>query len=206
MVTVVLSPRSEQKRQQILQAAGELFCEQGYAISMDAIAVKAQVSKQTVYSHFKTKDELFETCIKAKCSENQLDGRLVDDPRPIREVLCDFAFSFQSMLLTKEAQHTYKTAISQRDSHPQLAKVYLSAGPKATADMLANYIQYFVDKGILNVPIPVHEAAMQLLLMWHGRIVYWSYLGETNGETEEERRTYLNSCVDLFLAGYKVKP
>lgn len=199
----VLSPRSAQKREQILKAASELFGEQGYGISMDAIAVKAQVSKQTVYSHFKTKDDLFDTCIRAKCVANQIDGNLINDTRPIRDVLCDFAWRFQNTLLSDEAKHTYKTSVSQSDTHPELAKVYLNAGPKATTEMLAEYLRHNVDSGLLSIDIDAQDAAMQLLLMFHGRAVYWGYLGQESGETDEERRVYLESCVDVFLKGYR---
>ena len=49
--------KSESKRKQILDAATILFTEQGYSsTSMDLIAKNANVSKQTVYSHFGNKD------------------------------------------------------------------------------------------------------------------------------------------------------
>ena len=49
------------KRTAIVAAATELFTQSGYgAVSMDAIAAKAGVSKRTVYSHFPGKDVLFE--------------------------------------------------------------------------------------------------------------------------------------------------
>jgi len=198
----VMSPRSAQKRDQILKAAGELFGEQGYAISMDAIAVRAQVSKQTVYAHFKTKDDLFDTCIRAKCVANQIDGNLIDDSRTMREVLCEFAWRFQNMLMSDEAQHTYKTSVSQGDTHPELARVYLNAGPKTTTEMVAEYLQHNVAKGVITVDIDLRSAALQLLLMLHGRSVYWKYLGQDGGETDNERRQYLERCVDLFLKGY----
>ena len=169
---------------------------------MDAIAEKAQVSKQTVYAHFKKKDELFDTCIRAKCIANQMDGNLVDDSRPIRDVLYDFAWQFQNMLLSEEVVKTYKTAVSQNDTHPDLARVYLNAGPKATTEMLVDYLQHNVNKGVLNIEIDLRDAAMQLLLMLHGKAVYWAYLGQETGETDEQRRQYLESCVDLFLKGY----
>ncbi|MBP7665126.1 MAG: TetR/AcrR family transcriptional regulator, partial [Shewanella sp.] len=52
--------RSEQKRQQVLVAAIDLFCRQGFPhTSMDEVAKLAGVSKQTVYSHYGSKDELF---------------------------------------------------------------------------------------------------------------------------------------------------
>ncbi|PSU34817.1 TetR/AcrR family transcriptional regulator [Photobacterium lutimaris] len=199
----MLTARSAQKREQILQAATELFCEQGYGISMEAIALRAQVSKQTVYSHFKTKDELFDTCIRAKCTANQLDICLLDDPREPQKVLEDFAWRFQNMLLSDEALNTYKAAVRQSDTHPDLASVYLNAGPRNTTEMLAEYLGQLVAKGVLTGDLNCADAAMQFLLMCHGRSVYWAYLGQQSGESEQERKQYLKSTVSMFLQGYK---
>ena len=49
-------PKSQEKQQQILTSAACLFLKQGFSnTSMDLIANEADVSKQTVYSHFKNK-------------------------------------------------------------------------------------------------------------------------------------------------------
>ncbi|KLV05222.1 TetR family transcriptional regulator [Photobacterium aquae] len=201
----MLNSRSAQKRQQILDAASELFGEQGYGISMDAIANKAKVSKQTVYAHFKTKDELFDTCIRASCAANKIDTTLVDDCRSPEDVLFDFACRFQSMLLSDEARYTYRTAVSQSETHPELAKVYINAGPQYTADMVAEYCQILVERGVLQPEMDCQQAAFQLLLMLHGRSVYWAYLGQDAEEDTAQRYAYLRSSVELFLKGYMVR-
>ena len=205
MTDKVVNSRSEQKREQILKAAGELFTQQGYAVSMSAIAKQADVSKQTVYSHFKNKDELFERCIKEKCVASKFKGDLCIDTRPIRDVLREFAFSFQSMLLDDSAQETVKIAISQRKDHPQLSQIFLQAGPKNSVEILARYLQLHVDKGTLLIDVSVEEAAMQLLLMFHGQSVYYAYFGEKNKQSDSQRQCYLNNCVDIFLAGHATK-
>lgn len=62
--------RSEQKKQQVLVAAIDLFCRQGFPhTSMDEVAKQAGVSKQTVYSHYGSKDDLFVAAIESKCVE-----------------------------------------------------------------------------------------------------------------------------------------
>jgi len=54
----------ESKRSAILVASMDLFLKNGFSkTSMDAIAKKALVTKQTVYAHFKNKDKLFEYII-----------------------------------------------------------------------------------------------------------------------------------------------
>ncbi|MFC3532058.1 TetR/AcrR family transcriptional regulator [Vogesella facilis] len=51
--------RSEEKRRAILDAARRAFRENGVqATSMDALAAMAEVSKRTVYNHFKSKEAL----------------------------------------------------------------------------------------------------------------------------------------------------
>ena len=49
------------KKMQIVDAARNLFTKYGYKkVSMDEIAKEAGVTKKTVYSYFKDKDELFQ--------------------------------------------------------------------------------------------------------------------------------------------------
>src|SRR3546814_5886860 len=55
---------SDLKHRAIQQAGTEIFLELGYeAATMDHIAAKAGVSKQTVYNHFQSKDGLFKATI-----------------------------------------------------------------------------------------------------------------------------------------------
>ncbi|WP_241033803.1 TetR/AcrR family transcriptional regulator [Vibrio maerlii] len=200
---MVLSPRSAKKREQILQAAGQLFTQHGYATSMDNIAELAQVSKQTVYAHFKTKDELFETCVMDKCETTKAKVGLLEDTREIESVLFDFALGFQNMLLTDEALNIHRTAVSQLESHPDLAKAYLKAGPERTTQMLLDYLQHQQKQGILVAELSMEHAAVQFMLMIHGKAVYWHHLGTDIKQSVEEQRAYLKSSVELFLNGYK---
>ncbi|RXJ85658.1 TetR/AcrR family transcriptional regulator [Arcobacter sp. CECT 8985] len=53
-------PLNEEKRKSILKAAIQQFYEKGFeGSSMDTISKEANVSKATVYKHFKNKEELF---------------------------------------------------------------------------------------------------------------------------------------------------
>ena len=59
------------KRQAVLDAATALFMAQGYgAVSMDAIARAAGVSKATLYAYFSSKDQFFATIISDACQQN----------------------------------------------------------------------------------------------------------------------------------------
>ena len=58
--------------QRILAAAEALFSEQGYdAVSMNAIAERAGVSKANIFHHFSTKNALYLAVVKDACKETQ---------------------------------------------------------------------------------------------------------------------------------------
>src|ERR1700733_7699491 len=62
--------RSTRKHQAIVEAARAVFFKKGYdGTSMEEIAAKASVSKQTVYKHFADKQRLFAEIILATTSE-----------------------------------------------------------------------------------------------------------------------------------------
>src|ERR1035438_1454412 len=67
--------RTADKRSSILEAAAEIFLDGGYlGTSMDEIAAKAGVAKQTVYAHFSNKRELFIAMVSAL--SNQTSDRV----------------------------------------------------------------------------------------------------------------------------------
>ena len=57
------------KEDAIIEAATRLFLSKGFSgVSMEEIAKGSSVAKQTLYSYFKGKDDLFRAIIKCKCA------------------------------------------------------------------------------------------------------------------------------------------
>jgi AcrR family transcriptional regulator len=70
-----------QTQRKIVEAAYQLFYRQGYArVSVDAIAARAGVTKRTLYSHFRSKDDLL-TAVLFRYSELQMERLQVIDER-----------------------------------------------------------------------------------------------------------------------------
>ena len=62
---------AQSTRERILQAAGKLFHRDGIrAISVDAIAERAGVTKRTLYYHFRSKDDLIAAHLQARDEPN----------------------------------------------------------------------------------------------------------------------------------------
>ncbi len=172
---------------------------------MDAIAKEAGVSKQTVYSHFTSKDQLFEMCIGEKCKQMYLIEEVFSDQRPLSDVLMEFGLTFHNFMLSHEAQSTFKAAVSQQDSHPDLAKAYLAAGPERTSQRFAEFLVGRIKKGELKSDINIEFATSQFLLLCHGRGVVHQQLGMDLEESEVSKHTYISSCVVMFLLAYSAK-
>ena len=124
-------PKSEAKRDAILTAARDLLLEHGFSqTSMEMIAAAAGVGKPTVYSHFGSKEELFEAIIAARRQTlvEKIGGLAAptDDPRKDLE---QFAMQFQKFVLTPGARRWDRLVIAEAGRHPKLAQTLFRAGP-----------------------------------------------------------------------------
>ena len=134
-------PKSQQKKDDILSAASSLFLEFGFsATSMDQVANKAEVSKQTVYSHFKNKDALFIAIIALKCAEYQFDREHLHSPDlSVSEVLAELGLKFVKLLHDEEVIAMYRVVIAEVKSNPRVADLFYKAGPQHAIVLLAEY-------------------------------------------------------------------
>ena len=82
-------------RERVLRAATSSFLARGYASSVDDIARRARVAKQTVYQHFASKDELF------KAVAEELAKRVIVglEGADVRESLLRFSLEYRRRAL-----------------------------------------------------------------------------------------------------------
>ena len=79
----------DQRRARVHQAVRELMSEQGFRMSMDTVAARAGCSKQTLYAHFGSKQELLRSVIAEHQDLATVPlSPVVEDPR---EALLAFA-------------------------------------------------------------------------------------------------------------------
>jgi AcrR family transcriptional regulator len=200
-MTTVFKSKSALKAHLILQAAEKLFCDLGFAdTSMDAIAKEAGVSKQTVYSHFGTKNDLFSAAISAKCDVYQINEEIFQQNLPIKDTLLEFGRRFHKMILSEEAISIYRTCVSQSNSHPELGQLFYQAGPQRISMLLGEYLQDQVRIGRLTID-NIENACFQLLLMLMSRQKLQLDLGVTPHNIDVS--AYIENCITLFLNYYE---
>jgi TetR/AcrR family transcriptional repressor of mexJK operon len=197
--------KNEVKRQQILDAAVNLFTEKGYAsTSMDLIAKNADVSKQTVYSHFGSKDELFSASVAYKCeSLNIVDLSLTDLTDP-QALLCKLAKDFIDIITSKEACAVHKICVFESTTYPQVSDIFYKAGPLKITNEVSLLMAKLDKQKILAIENPRH-AALQFLNMMKGEL--WTQIEFNIKEriTPEDVEKYLRESVAFFIRGYAVK-
>lgn len=194
--------KSHEKRLQIVKAASELFVEQGYSnTSMDTIAKQAGVSKQTLYSHFGGKEQLFTAAIDSKCDEYQLDNTHRQDIPDCRAYLEDFAIHFARLLVSDEAIGIYRVCASE-GGRSNVGKLFWEAGPAKIRSGLIDYLQHQVDAGVLAIE-DTELAATQLIAMLHSKYHSRALYGVDDSVTPQDLQYYAKACVDLFLRGYQ---
>lgn len=143
----VISPagrtKSDKKRCQILESAARLFLASGFErTSMDAVAQESGVSKQTVYSHFKNKDLLYNAVIEFKCDSYQIDAQhFTDCDLPLLTLLEAFIDRMISLLQDPEVISMYASVIGESRVNSHIAQLFYDAGPKRSMDLLTHLFQ-----------------------------------------------------------------
>ena len=159
------------KAETILAAAERAFLASGFgAVTMDAIAREAGVSKATVYAHFTGKEALFGAVI-AHVSERRYDGFSIEalDPRDIEASLTTIAHRFLDLVLAPEVIALNRIIIGEVTRFPVLAQVFWEAGPERTRQQLETFFRRAGAAGVVAVRDP-RLAAEQFAALARGEI------------------------------------
>ena len=184
-------------RERVLRAATAAFTLDGYRASIDRIAHRAGVAKQTVYSHFPSKDELFKEVVRAMASRVlvQLDGG-----KDLRAGLLRFALAYRSRVLRAEGIAMFRTLAAEIPRFPSIARAIYAGGSGETARGLAQYLERAMDAGHLRRDDARFAAELLLgMLVGHERIkrLFGGTLLPAQAETRRATRV-----VDCFLRMY----
>lgn len=191
------------KGQAIVDAATRVFLGQGYgAASMDAIAAEAAVSKQTVYSHFGSKEALFEAIIQGKCRELMPPDSLKWSPgQNHEEILRLFAHRFLMTILSAPSTALFRVVVAESVRFPELADVFYRAGPATACDYLAGYLGKLHEAGTLSVTEP-KESARQFFALLRGDLYFRRLLNLTPAPKSPEVEAVVEKAISTFLAAH----
>ena len=190
------------KRELIIAAARSLFLDRGYgSTSMDAIAIRAGVSKNTVYSHFNDKESLFGEVIGELCKQQGGPKAydLLPDGTP-KQVLRALGRKFALHgLLGPQLVQLYRVVLAEIGRFPELGRV-LWAGPNNLQSRLARYLLDLHERGVLLVP-DADLAARQFVEMVKGPYLMPLLFAVEDLPAEIDIERGVDQAVDIFVGG-----
>src|ERR1700722_7231288 len=155
------------KRRKMLDAATDLFVSKGYgAVSMDAVARAADVSKATLYAHFASKDALFATIIRDACCPDTVDEAIFySDPADVEGTLRLIGNRFLRYILQADTLARYRVVVAEAARFPELGLAFWVNGPQAFCDRLAAWVAQQNAAGRLAADDPTLAADQFLALL-----------------------------------------
>ena len=145
-------------RERLLLAARELFLEQGYDASVDAIIGRAEVARQTFYNHFKNKESLFAEAIRGCFLE--IIAPLNERPDDLRASLKNFAQIYRQKALSPEGIASYRTLSGQAQRFPELVREVYALGAGQMIERLADFLRKAMEQGDIRHADPVFAAEL----------------------------------------------
>lgn len=196
-------PKDKHKQAAILDAAAKLIVTHGFeGTSMDGVAKEANVSKQTVYSHFKNKETLFKEAV-SYYSEKMLsfEDLTACDHVSVEETLTQFATAFVNLTMSAPSMAVSRLVAGPSKNAKKLAKLFYAAGPIVCKTNLKQLLENWHKKKKLHIP-DIHLAAAQFIALLTGEAHYLATLGLKDSFAEKEKQEHVKNSVAAFLKIY----
>ena len=156
------------KTEAILEAASVLFGEKGALASMEQIARRAGVSRQTLYNRFPNKLEIGRALAARRSDAISAPLRAGGDPAT---VLTAFALGLLDKVFRADAGASLRGVALMSPEMPDLADAIYEAGPAEGLRRLAAWLAEQDRLGLMRVPDP--EAAAEMfagMALGHGHL------------------------------------
>lgn len=143
MVAAARTTRRKGRRETLLQAAAEVFFEQGYAAtSIDAIIERAGGSKRNIYNEFGNKEGLFSAIVK-ESADKVLSPLVIEEieGHDLRATLTAFGRHSMDAYMSPTLIGIYRIAVTEANRFPDLVKSFYEQGPGRTTVRLAGVLE-----------------------------------------------------------------
>ncbi len=201
--------RIERSRARIISAAADVFLAEGFlGATMDQIASRADVSVQTIYSRFGSKENLFEEVVGtlAGGAAQRIRGEVEHLPEGVspEDWLLRFANEQLKAVLTPRLMQLRRMVIGESARFPGLGVALYRQGPGRAIDRLTEALVKFSSQGLLSVADPSVAAKQFNWLLMGGPTSEVMHLGDGAIPDPRQMQKHARETVDLFLARYGV--
>jgi len=199
--------RTDHKRAAILDAAADIFLLQGYlGTSMDEVAARAAVSKQTVYKQFASKEALFVAIVTGMTGAagdvvqcEIADMGETDDPE---KQLLAYAERQLLVVLTPRLMQLRRLVIGEAGRFPALGRALQEGGPGRAVAGLSSALARWTDRGLLSIADPQVAASHLNWLVMGEPVNRAMFLGDAAIPGKVALRRHAAEGVRVFFAAY----
>jgi len=201
---------SARKHRAILDAALKVFLKSGYlGANMEEIAALSEVSKQTIYKHFSSKESLFVevvtnmTDIASDTVHNEVPELAADND--IAGFLKMYAHRQLTVVLTPRLMQLRRLVIGEVARFPELARVLYERGPQRAIAALAQTFDRLAARGLLVIDDSLIAASHFNWLVMSEPLNKAMLLGDEAIPKPTALRRHAAEGVRVFLAAYGKK-
>jgi TetR/AcrR family transcriptional regulator, mexJK operon transcriptional repressor len=194
-------PPIADKAERIIAAAREAFLEKGYdGVSMDEVAKRARVAKQTVYARYASKDALFLAVVDS-VQGKMLSAVAAGGPLAIRDRFQRIARELLDLVLDPSILSLSRIALGASYRFPTLGHSVYGARIKELHAVLADIIEEAAKAGSLRVDDPT-VAAEQFLALVRGELHLHCLYDPSFRPSRVKIQRQIDAGIDCFMARY----
>jgi TetR/AcrR family transcriptional repressor of mexJK operon len=202
---------ADRRHREIREAAIGIFLANGYeGATMEEIAVRAGVSKQTVYKHFSDKQGLFADIVLSTTDDmNALVGLISESLREasdIARVLERLAESFLIALMQPSVLRLRRLVISSADRFPEIATAWYERGFERALGALATSFQALADRQLLRVDDAAMAAEHFVGMLFWIPVNRAMFTGDDDYAASHDLAPVARSAARTFMSAYGAPP
>jgi AcrR family transcriptional regulator len=194
--------RKDERPDEILAAALQLFSEHGYAATrLEDVAARAGVSKGTLYLYFDTKAALFKALVRSALIPNIAHAEAVVDgyQGPTRELLADLLTGFSRLMLGSPLSGIPKLVISEAGNFPEIAGFYYQEVILRSNALIRRLLERGAERGEFR-SIDA-EAAWRVVVAPLILAVLWKHSFQRYEDAPPDFDRYARAHLDLLFNG-----
>jgi AcrR family transcriptional regulator len=198
--------KTDEKRQEIVAVARQVFREKGYAAaSMAEISARLGGSKGTLYGYFTSKEELF-AAVMLEMSQRSADSILseLEQATDMKAVLPTVMHKLIVVLCSQELVDFRRMVIAEA-GRSQLGKLVYEQGPRRYLQKFADLFAAQMRLGHFRDVDPLRASAHMVSLCM-GEPVQLVLEGVIDRPSDEEIATAAQAAADVFLRAYVIEP
>jgi AcrR family transcriptional regulator len=200
--------RKEARPKEILAAALASFAEHGFAATrLDDVALRAGVTKGTLYLYFPNKEELFAAVVRQALVPNLERGEaLLDEVGEPAALLLERLMRGWAELALSPAGAIPKIIVSEAGNFPELARFYREEVVDRGMELMRRVVRLGVERGEFRAPDDIDNAVRCIFAPIVLAMLWRHSFGRHEEADRFDPESICKAQVSLLLEGLAIRP